>query len=401
MRSLRAIRGLSPFSNHSPNPIFFGAVVAVFLAVIYRFSWLGKYSARSCFSRLQLIIGSSDAADPYKCKSILNQGYWLDPAAGPHHHTRSFQKWDPPGCLLQEFKAKDIASCFHKRRITLIGDSTIRQIYWAIAKKLDLDRAQQELMEAEKNEYFKHKSLKFVKDTVNVEFLWDPYLNSSNLHDALLAYRAGSNLDFPNLEANSESPALMLVGAGQWYARFVQNDPLKHFKDAIDEILPFTSASTDSAVGAGAQLLERYASSDLLLFAPVQAPLYDKLSPARAATLTPERIDPMTDYLQQLSANQGLDVIWSYSLMTHQNRAAYEEGGLHVVDNVAARKADILLNLRCNTKAAIPQTPGYPYDHTCCTTYGRPGWLQWFGLSWGLAFLPLVVWRGSRSEFES
>ena len=255
-------------------------------------------------------------------------------------------------------------------------------------------------MEAEKNESFKHKSLKFVKDSVDLEFLWDPYLNSSSLHDALLAYKAGSNPDFPNLQVDSESPALMLLGAGQWYARFVQNNSLNQFKSAVDEIVPFMLPSTNAGLGAGNQLLDRYASSDLLLLAPVQAPLYSKLSPARAATLTPDRVDPMIDYLQQLSTQQGIDVIWSFSQMTHHQRAAYEEGGLHVVDNVAARRADILLNLRCNTKAVIPQSPGYPYNRTCCMTYGRPGWLQWLGLSLGLAFLPFVAWLGSKSKSE-
>ena len=37
--------------------------------------------------------------------------------------------------------------------------------------------------------------------------------------------------------------------------------------------------------------------------------------------------------------------------MAWAGRGEYEESGLHVVDNVAHRKADVLLNVRCNADA--------------------------------------------------
>lgn len=249
----------------------------------------------------------------------------------------------------------------------------------------------------------KHADLSFVRDNVFVDFVWDPFLNSSRLHDELEAYRPRTLST--NLSSNaSQSAAILLVGGGLWDARHNVIAPLKHFRDSIDKI-----ASTMMNVKSGItpnfespSPASDGGSENVFLLAPVQVPMYELLSPPRAATITPKKIDPMNDYLQQLSEHQGADVLWSYSLMTWRVDYAYEESGIHVVHSVANRKADVLLNLRCNAEAAV--SPGYPFDRTCCSAYGRLGWVQWLFLVNFLAVLPLVTLitiRGTCRAFSS
>jgi hypothetical protein len=51
---------------------------------------------------------------------------------------------------------------------------------------------------------------------------------------------------------------------------------------------------------------------------------------------------------QQVSAYSEADAVWGFFLITWLDLDEYEESRLHVVENVAHRKADILLNLQRN-----------------------------------------------------
>ncbi|KAA6412090.1 MAG: hypothetical protein FRX48_04240 [Lasallia pustulata] len=337
------------------------------LAVLYRYFWL-------------------DTMDPHKCVALLTQGRWLD---APHelNAEQSFRNWQVPGCLVHEYKARDISSCLKSQRIVYIGDSTVRQIFWATAKKLDLGGAEDNIRNAEK-----HADLSFARDGVFMEFIWDPFLNSSRLYDELVAYRPRSFSTNSGSNA-SQSAAILLVGGGLWDARHIGTAPLKHFRDSIDNIVSFMTTAklgkSSSFTSPSPSLANNRGSDNAFLLAPVQVPMYGSLSPPRAAAITPEKIDPMNDYLQQLSAYQGADILWSYSLMTRQVEYAYEESGIHVVQPVADQRADVLLNLRCNAEAAIAK--GYPFDRTCCSAYRRLGWVQWLVLVNALAVLPTVT----------
>ena len=354
-------------------------------AAIHRFSLLGMsilLPVRAALYLSVLLIKSTDIDDPYKCKAVIHNGRWLDPG-NQFDNKRSLEKWQPPGCLLHDYTAKDISSCLNSRRIVFVGDSTIRQIFWATAKKLDADEAGDELEKAEK-----HGDQNFLGAGVNLQFVWDPFLNSTRLEDELYAYRNPDD-QFDSKEAKeAEGAALLLVGGGLWHVRNIEVAPLKHFRDSIDHIVSFMRPilGVSTPLSTWDRAFTYPGSKDLLLLAPVQVPFYESLSPARAVSVTPEKIIPMNEYLQQLSTYQGAEVLWSYALMTSQRRRAYEESGIHVVESVANRKADILLNLRCNAGRRM-----YPFDRTCCSNYSQPGWVQWLLLLLFLGVLPLVT----------
>ena len=327
----------------------------------------------------------------------MAQGRWLDGPQEPNTE-QSFRHWQAPGCLIHEYKAKDISSCLKRQRIVYVGDSTIRQIFWATAKKLDLTGAEDDMGHAEK-----HADLSFNRHDVLMDFIWDPFLNSSRLHDELVAYRPLS--PSTGLGSNfSQSAAILLVGGGLWDARHISIAPLKRYRHSIDKIVSFMTTVRSREPSSFVSLPSAMdgASNNVFLLTPVQVPMYESLSPPRAATITPEKVDPMNDYLQQLSAYQGASVLWSYSLMTWRTDYAYEESGIHVVQSVADRKADILLNMRCNAEAAI--SIGYPFDRTCCSAYGRLGWVQWLVLVNAFVVLPgvtLTTMKGACRVFVS
>ncbi|KAI9834021.1 MAG: hypothetical protein M1826_005926 [Phylliscum demangeonii] len=358
--------------------------VLVVLAALYRYCWL-------------------DATDPFKCRALLDHGRWLDPTGGSYlGQGQPLQNWQPPGCLLHGYRARSIKGCLASRRMVFIGDSTIRQVFWATAKKLNPEKVQ-----AEKGRLLqRHSDARFHDAGVTIDFLWDPFLNSTGLHAELAAYQTGMAQRRTNGAEARTSASLILIGGGLWYARYVALNPLKQFKDAIDEIVRHMTAGSEPAPAVtGPRALSKVVgSSDFLLLAPIQRPWYASLSPSRAATITPEKVNAMNDYLEQLSVYQDVDVIWSWSLMTWNQKAAYEAGGMHVVDSVAAKKADILLNLRCNAETAAKDHQRYPFNKTCCSNYRPPGWVPNLLLMVALVGLPgyyllrMADWRSVRKR---
>jgi hypothetical protein len=327
----------------------------------------------------------ADISDPYKCGALLNKGEWLDP--GPRWSSHNpFQIWQPPGCLLHEYKKDDIQECFGQQRLVFIGDSTTRQIFWAVAKKMDQERAEEQMADILDSDY-KHRDLEFTSAGVTAQFIWDPWLNSTGSDVELKNFRADPRQDHG--DQARRSAGLVLLGApGLWNARHGQENYFKDFRESIDRVIPYMDHAPIGS-GLSTQLSRpfpvRQTSPNLLLLAPVQVPRYQYLSPSREETITPEKIDAMNDLLQQVSAHSYADVVWSYSLMTFSGRATYEDSGLHVVENVAHRKADVLLNLRCNSNAA---SRGYPFDRTCCSNYTHMAGVQWIMLLGGMFFLP-------------
>ncbi|KAI9791389.1 MAG: hypothetical protein M1816_003956 [Peltula sp. TS41687] len=377
MSSLHSTKPTSPMGLlHAINPWrwnpqrilhrgLFCFTLGIAIAALYRYCWI-------------------DARDPFKCDALLNHGRWLDPSNGPYLG-RPLQNWQPPGCMLHNYQANSVISCLDSRKVVFIGDSTIRQVFWATAKKLNREKAEVEMKKAEE-----HSDIEFSQEGAKIDFIWDPFLNSSKLRDELMAYKEEGLGSTFQTGQHRESASLILLGGGLWYARYFPVNSLKQFKIAIDEIVQFmSSASTLASITGGSKpFLKKVGSSNFLLLAPIQRPWYESLSPLRSETITRDKVETMNEYLQQLSAFQDVDVIWSYSLMTYGQPDAYDETGVHVVDRVAAKKADILLNLRCNAETTRKGNQRYPFNKTCCSNYRYSGWVQWVILCAGFLVLP-------------
>ena len=311
----------------------------------------------------------TDARDPSKCGSLTNEGIWLDQAP---KNTSSYvpREWQPPGCMIHNYKSVDISTCLSNRRVVFAGDSTIRQLFWGVAKALDKD--------ADMTKADMHSDITVEHAGVILQFYWDPFLNSTATNREVDMFEGEKYY-----RENPNRPALMLVGSGLWYARFETVNWMKKWKDTIDGIaqhMRYGRQTTD---------LTR---QDLLLLAPVPVPAFEKLNEERQRTITPDKILGMNQYLQQLSDIQGIDVVWALAAMTRAMPQTFESSGLHLVESVAAKQADLLLNLRCN--AMLPAR--YPYDKTCCMMYEPPNYQQWAGLFIVLAVLPAISYVKSK-----
>lgn len=367
-------------------------LVVTLVGVLYRFCWIGRRTAvKTSYNKADVL---ADGDDSYKCGALLHKGDWLD--AEPTSSGAQFQNWQPPGCMLHEYKSRDIKDCLGWRRLVFFGDSTTRQIFWAVAKKLD--RVGAEELAAQALDHNKqHQDINFESGHVELQFFWDPWLNSTNLKGELDSFSISS---VPMRNGTSvESAAMVLLGSpGLWYARNGEENYVKGFRSAIDRVIPFMdngSYNSSLMLNIGDS---RRPSSNLLLLAPIQVPHYPSLSPPRESTITPEKIDQMNDYLQQASAFSGADVVWSYSLMTWAGPGTYQKDGLHVIDSVADRKADILLNARCNNEAS---SRGPPFDRTCCSSYKRKTGVQWGLLLTCLVIFPALALLGHKNRIPS
>lgn len=288
---------------------------------------------------------------------------------------------------MHEYQSNDISACLGSRKMVFIGDSTVRNIFWAIAKKLDKRAADYEARTAEK-----HADISFSGAHVNLDFIWDPFLNSSNLQQLSASYQ--NNWDSKRREMHGNtSTALSVIGGGLWHARHLKFDALATFEAAIHNVISSTTLkdSTHLNPTCPRNYQEISASNSLVIISPVQIPLYGSLNTSSKAelTMTPTRINLLNNYLHNVSISQRAPVAWSYSLMTRHEETAYEKSGVHVIETIARQKADVLLNMRCN--AAITRLGRYPMDKTCCNHYPWPNWVQLVILVGSASVLPIIL----------
>ncbi|KAI0392192.1 Cas1p-domain-containing protein [Xylariaceae sp. FL0594] len=306
--------------------------------------------------------------DPDRCRALLTDGTWSPTSNGPNNA----QQWEPNGCRMVEYRADDIHNCLDGRRFVLAGDSTIRQIFWAAARKLDPKLAAIEL-----NEIVvageKHRDLTFSAGGVRLEFIWDPWLNSTTLKDTLDAFHAIPSPPPQKgtlVKKDQESAALLVLGApGLWAARYGGDDFMSLFKDGIDTVARYLSLASEESNAKSNSLSQLpisnhgyEASVNQILLTPVQVPAYSALSTKRIETITPERVDKMNDYLGHLPSNQTSHVVWAFNQMTNESDL-FESDGLHTEDIIADRKVDIVLNSHCNNPAVLHDRS---FRGTCC-----------------------------------
>lgn len=71
--------------------------------------------------------------DPYRCKALLHDGTWLD-QPDENGDRDPFEHWQPQGCMMHEYDNDDIKDCMEGRHMVFFGDSTTRQIFWAMGR---------------------------------------------------------------------------------------------------------------------------------------------------------------------------------------------------------------------------------------------------------------------------
>ena len=285
--------------------------------------------------------------------------------------------------MIHEYRKADIQSCLQDRQAVFIGDSTIRQIFWAFAAKLDSQKAVEQGSSGAQ-----HSNLGFSYGGVDLSFVWDPYLNDSSTHSLLNGYRRRSS-NGP-LKLNS-SPALLVIGGGLWYAKNLDlvNATLS-FDRAIQGILSDLHTKDGPTNHPGNPGFE----DDLTMFTPVQKVLYSNLKLDKR--ITSAKVDHMNDLLSRATLRTEVPVAWSLNEVTWQTEEGYLWDGIHDVNGIVDRKADIMLNLRCN--APFMRDRVYPKARSCCATYAKPERVQRAFIKVGLLWFPVIFWISAQNK---
>ena len=257
----------------------------------------------------------------------------------------------------------------------------MRQLYWATARKIDPERAYQDQHISQK-----HSDKLFQKDEFpTVNFIWDPFLNSTILFNQLHSANAANSS-----RALESATAILVIGGGLWHARYLRDKGLQAWKEHVgyissllDDPRPWTPDSR----------------RPLRLLAPVQVPLYDSLNEDRRRTLKPATIEAMNDHLLQVSTSHHLQIPFVFNRMLERQPAAYEESGLHASMNTADHMVDVILNMACNSRLA--QQRGYPMDLTCCSKYATPNSSQNIILAASVSLVLVVTMAHPLSYLKS
>ncbi|KAI9321766.1 10 TM acyl transferase domain found in Cas1p-domain-containing protein [Dichotomocladium elegans] len=291
-----------------------------------------------------------DPKDQTRCQSMLNDGWWQDPP--------SFTKWQPAGCMMHTYRPTEIADCLEHARVLYVGDSIVRQQFFALAQTIHPDVDMTGAKHVDRRYQFKEYNLV-------LEFWWDPFLNSSRTID-MLKTTASSTAD------EQPQPSMLVIGSGLWYMRYRGEDEYREeWQDAVDRVLDAVQRSSKVA--------------DAVVLTPVEMPSFDLLSPERERTMTMDRVQSMNDYLRRREQSiRSLTPITIPYVLNKISEGAFNmtEDGLHFESPVTTMQAQIVLNYRCNEQ--LPKH--FPMDTTCCYHYPVPHWYQ------NLFFALFLVW---------
>ncbi|ORY57401.1 10 TM acyl transferase domain found in Cas1p-domain-containing protein [Leucosporidium creatinivorum] len=301
-----------------------------------------------------------DAGDRHHCEALLNEGRWLDSA---------HQSWQPSGCMLHNYSPKEVATCFDGRHIVFVGDSTVRQVFYAAVKHADksIDTTAE-----------KHSDRDITVGKTKFSFYWDPFLNSTRmaqLLDGSLGQSVGGG-----------TPTMAVIGSGIWYLRHPDSGGINAWNHRMDAL--FSAVSPSGPVVA-----------DDVILMPVENAIESRLSPERAATVHLDDIKTMNEALDRRLHEPQFKPTLAIPRAFNQLIDGLEDetlDGLHFSEPISKVQASILFNLRCND--VLPKK--FPFDKTCCSQYPTPNWVQSLLLLILLAWAPAGLYLYSRSDIS-
>lgn len=250
----------------------------------------------------------------------------------------------------------------------------MRQLYWAAATRLDVTKQQIAVLDFYLEEN-KQKDLFFDANGVLLEFIWDPWLNSSDFSDQLARFRQPAGPNKYGMERN-DSPGLLVVGTpGLWAARHGGDEYMDLFRNGVDQLLPYMKEDLDSFVMSQPRQPNRATEwlPNQLHVVPVPIPNYKRLTRARRASMTPDKINAMNTYLRSWPETAQTRIPWVFNQMVEGDPDAYNEDGIHVAKDIRERALSVLLNERCNAgfKPELQRSGSLG-----CISHARPGLVQ-------------------------
>lgn len=288
-----------------------------------------------------------------RCRNLLHSGRWSFDYDSVNH-----ARWQPYGSMLQSYDQPFTYQCLENRTLYFIGDSSIRDVYWATAVALAGDDAYKASVQAGK-----HEDLFYQNEAARLEFVWDPYLNSS---------RARSILNLSQIDAQR---AAVLISTGLWHARYGGENFMSEYKETLRRVLQNVSPKNNITSSQQKNIL--WLDHTPVIGVPPPYLNYEQLDPERASTLTESRLSHIVSELVAVEASSGLEVAWAAREMTDGSPKTILEGGLHVTRTVAAHQAQFLLNRLCNVRL---RDTNAAYNRACVPRYhAKRSWRQVVG----------------------
>lgn len=291
--------------------------------------------------------------DRDRCHGMLNEGKWQN---------NQYKQWEPSGCMPQVYGKKEIDACVGDSRIIYIGDSIMREQYYAMGEFLGYPRSKEDAIHNDQQAYIKQQN-------ITIDMWWDPYLNSTRTLNLLKG----------QVPQKEQKPTLVIMGCGIWYMRRTGTNYLELWKEAMDRIIDGAS---------------NYHIADKLMLAPVEVVEYDTMSKVRQKILTHDKITLMNNYLRERETHLvrtrtplAVPFAWNEMVTSSKNQTL---DGLHFMSPVTSAQAQLALNYRCNNDPSV-KTTTFPYDTTCCYTYPSAAWYQTTLFLSVFAFVPLAI----------
>ncbi|GJN86090.1 hypothetical protein PLIIFM63780_009667 [Purpureocillium lilacinum] len=331
--------------------------------------------------------------DPHRCRQLLEDGSWLEPL--DVNGTRApFKNWQPRGCKLRQYSKEDIHQCIEHRHMVFSGDSTTRQVFWAMGRLLDRDKANERRRAAGI-----HESYDMEFDGIRMLQIWNPFLQvgeeTKEQHDLTYQLNLWQEEKHNNVPvADQKSAALVLLGFGSWYAlTMFHDDAVGNFSEAFLKVTDVMKTSDLPPFGS-TPMVSRDGLGNEVFVAPVAPPFYDKLPPYRTGPkgVHEGEVEDIDRFLDSVADEKRIPLLRAYPALSRDQPAVMvdiADTGFHVIDSVAEVKATILLNARCNAK--LHALNGFPYDGTCCTDYGRTTFVQSVLLGLGVLYVATCI----------
>ncbi|XP_075443441.1 N-acetylneuraminate (7)9-O-acetyltransferase isoform X2 [Ascaphus truei] len=234
--------------------------------------------------------------------------------------------------MTHKYKTSEAKTCLADQHITFVGDSRIRQLFYAFVKILN------PLVKEEGN---KHANIPFEDKTaaLKVDFQWYPEVNSS-----MKQY-------FQSLrESLTSKPHMILAGAATWSIKMNNGsaESLAQYKVNMTQVAPVLEQLTDV--------------SDVYWI--LQDPVHEQLLRESRKMITNERIDAYNQVavgvLNGTSRNSKSKIkMFSVSKLISEETIMESLDGLHLPESSRDISAMVLMNAYCNKIIR-------PIDGSCC-----------------------------------
>ncbi|KAK4947347.1 hypothetical protein LTR10_013715 [Elasticomyces elasticus] len=274
--------------------------------------------------------------------------------------------------MLHIYDSSDARKCLSTRSLTFLGDSTARQLFWAIARQLDFEQTINASAMREK-----HTNITFAAEGADIVFIWDPFLNETNILNGsrvtntitsgfkpdVVGFASGTSTT--NSFRSKCKSDVLVIGAGLWHVKYFDDSYLPHLREGI------RSKSISRFSGPELNLTVDHGLETILLPIAISEQSSGDLS--RPQTLTQERITAANAAIVGASTSLGHKVLLGNLNMVDNMPSAFMADGIHLQDRIASTQAQVVLNYMCNDIIDVPRKQSQAY---CCSAYIAPHPLQ-------------------------